>query len=166
MTGQQPHCKISASAIFFIVGTGLFLICTLIDLKSTIGSGCIAVMNSLLYVIGAAALEAGSIAFYPGIVDDVTCNGGMCPIGQYLYIAATLVICFALLWVSFLLGPNQQYSILLSSQDLKHQSLTHLFIDNANQLFTGHRSSNAQWQRDSLSIHHRLILSLGGRNQL
>lgn len=165
MTGQQSNCKTSAAAIFFIVGTGLFLICTLIDLKSSIGSGCVAVMNSLLYVIGAAALEAGSIAFYPGIVDDVICNGGMCPIGQYLYIAATLVICFALLWVSYLHGTNQHTNP-LSSQDLKYQPLTHQFIDHVNQFFKGYCSSNAQWQRDSLSIHHCLILSLGRRNQL
>jgi len=58
-------------------------------------------LNSSLYVFGAAALEAGSIAFFPGVQDTVTCNNTKpCALGQYLYIAGSLVVCFALLWVS------------------------------------------------------------------
>jgi len=96
---NSPSKDFQNCAIFFIIGTGLFLICTLIDFKSTIGNGLIAMVNSSLYVFGAAALEAGSIAFYPGVMDNVTCNGiKPCALGQYLYVAGTLVICFALLW--------------------------------------------------------------------
>jgi hypothetical protein len=58
-------------------------------------------INSSLYIFGAAALLAGSIAFYPGLGDNLTCNGVTpCALGQYLYIGGTLAICFALLWVS------------------------------------------------------------------
>lgn len=101
MTRQLTSYVLPPAAIFFMIGTGLFLICTLIDFKSTIGSGLIPMVNSSLYVFGAAALEAGSIAFYPGLMDNVTCNGVKpCGLGQYLYVAGSLVVCFALLWVS------------------------------------------------------------------
>ena len=57
-------------------------------------------LNSMCYVMTAALLEAGSIAFYPGLVDNTECNGyAPCPIGQYLYIGATCLVGFALLWV-------------------------------------------------------------------
>mmetsp|Transcript_15040 Transcript_15040/g.21370 ORF Transcript_15040/g.21370 Transcript_15040/m.21370 type:complete len:247 (-) Transcript_15040:8-748(-) len=96
---KTPSKDFQYCAIFFIIGTFLFLICTLIDFKSSFGDGFTAVMNSSLFVVGAAALEAGSIAFYPGVMDNVTCNGVKpCALGQYLYTAGTLVICFALLW--------------------------------------------------------------------
>mmetsp|Transcript_31005 Transcript_31005/g.48559 ORF Transcript_31005/g.48559 Transcript_31005/m.48559 type:complete len:171 (+) Transcript_31005:159-671(+) len=98
---NTPSNGFQYCAIFFIIGTFLFLVCTLIDFKSSIGNGLIAVINSSLYIVGAAALEAGSIAFYPGVMNNVTCNGVKpCALGQYLYVAGTLVICFALLWVS------------------------------------------------------------------
>lgn len=96
---QSPQKDFTLCASFFIIGTGLFLICTLIDFKSTIGNGWVAMLNSSLYVFGAAALEAGSIAFFPGVQDTVTCNNTKpCALGQYLYIAGSLVVCFALLW--------------------------------------------------------------------
>lgn len=94
-----PTQNFQYCAIFFIVGTFLFLVCTLIDFKSTCGNGFIALVNSSFYIFGAAALLAGSIAFFPGMMDNVTCyNYTPCPLGQYLYIGGTLGVCFALLW--------------------------------------------------------------------
>jgi hypothetical protein len=64
----SPTQDFKYCAIFFIIGTGLFLICTLIDFMGAVGNGRVAMLNSVLYIFGAAALEAGSIAFYPGVV--------------------------------------------------------------------------------------------------
>jgi|AntRauTorckE5430_2_1112549.scaffolds.fasta_scaffold01002_9 hypothetical protein len=81
-------------AVFFIAGTGIFLTVTLIDLANSKGTGCIAILNSSLYVIAAGSLLAGSIFFYP----DVDSMGH--PIGQYLYVVGTIIIFVAILWVS------------------------------------------------------------------
>ena len=88
---KTPTADFTYCAIFFMIGTGLFLIAALIDFMSTVGNGAVA-MNSSLYVLGTGALEAGSVVFHPklGITD---------PIGQQLYIAGTCVVGFALLWV-------------------------------------------------------------------
>jgi len=78
-------------------------------------------VNSSLYIFGAAALEAGSIAFYPGVMDNVTCNGAKpCALGQYLYVAGSLVVCFALLWVSNHYVLNDSYYFFMRSS---HRSI-------------------------------------------
>lgn len=82
-------------AVCFIIGTGIFFTCTLIDFMGAVGSGnTVAMLNSSLYILGSLALVIGSIFFYP----DVNTTGE--PVGQYLYIAGTLTVCSGLLWVS------------------------------------------------------------------
>ncbi|GFH55819.1 hypothetical protein CTEN210_12295 [Chaetoceros tenuissimus] len=77
-------------AVCFIIGTGIFFTCTLIDFMGAVGNGTIAMLNSSLYVLGSLALVIGSIFFYP----DVNTTGE--PVGQYLYIAGTLTVCSGL----------------------------------------------------------------------
>lgn len=98
---DSPTEDFKFCAIFFMIGTGLFLTVALIDFKGTIGNGTVAMTNSSMYVIGAATLEAGSIAFYPGLDKSGE------PLGQLLYVAGTCVVAFGLLWVScnFLCHP-------------------------------------------------------------
>jgi hypothetical protein len=83
------------AAVLFIAGTGIFVTVTLLDLMKARGNGCIAVMNSSMYVIAACGLFAGGISFYPGV------NTTVHPIGQYCFLVGSLVICGAVLWVSF-----------------------------------------------------------------
>ena len=95
----SPVHRLQNCAIFFIIGTGLFLIDTVIDFLGSIQGGIVAMANASLYIFGSAALVAGSVAFYPGIMDGTTCYGySPCPLGQYLYIAGTCTVGFALLW--------------------------------------------------------------------
>ena len=91
---KTPPGDFTYCAIFFIAGTGIFVTVTAIDLIGTKGNGYIAAINSSLYVIAASILLFGSIYFYPGI------NTTGHPIGQYSYLVGTLVVCFAVLWVS------------------------------------------------------------------
>lgn len=81
-------------AVCFIIGTGIFFTCTLIDFMGATGNGTVTMLNSSLYILGSLALVIGSIFFYP----DVNTTGE--PVGQYLYIAGTLTVCSGLLWVS------------------------------------------------------------------
>ena len=91
---KTPPGDFTYCAIFFIAGTAIFVTVTAIDLMGTKGNGFIAAINSSLYVIAACGLLIGSIYFYPGI------NTTGHPIGQYCYLGGTLVVCFAVLWVS------------------------------------------------------------------
>ena len=81
-------------AVCFIIGTGIFFTCTLIDFMGATSNGMVAMFNSSLYILGSLALVIGSIFFYP----DVNNTGE--PVGQYLYIVGTLTVCSGLLWVS------------------------------------------------------------------
>ena len=157
----SQHNLSSTAAIFFIVGTFLFLVCTLIDFKSTCGNGAIAMINSSLYIFGAAALLAGSIAFLPGLMDEVTCfDYTPCPLGQYLYIGGTLGVCFALLWVS-----SYYVDGFKSDNILPDDHLTANSIEYAIRLFLGHWSFTPQWQRYSPPLHYCAVLCPRGCHQ-
>lgn len=124
MIATTPRKDFQYCSIFFIIGTGLFWIVTILDFVGIIGDGLVAILNSSFYVIGAGCLEVGSIFFYPGVDKSAGAD-----IGQYLYVIGTLCVIVGLLWVSvscFAMWPFIFYSTVDDEEYFNH--LSHVFL--------------------------------------
>ena len=140
---DTPNADFQYCSIFFMLGTGFLLISAIIDFVGKIGNGVVVMSNSFLHILAAATLEAGSISLYPGL------NKSGEPLAQYLFLAGTCVVCFAILWVSIFRVCCIMYYVFQSSHSC----------------FNFHPSCTIYCPKKSRKLHGSSIMEMRSQSQ-